>query len=299
MIDIELIEAPSNLGLKPPCPGVEPGTRRAPEALIHSGLAAMPGIQLHRRIEAPVYSPDESRPVNIRNLEKIAMYSRRLAAAIGTAVRNTRFPLVIGGDCSILIGVGLALSELGTYGLLFVDGHTDFFLPEQSATGGAAGMDLALVTGFGPDALTDIEGHKPYFRPENVLLLGNRDSDLRPTRAIPGPKQAGMDYWDLDSLRTHQTLPIVRTRIAALANRPVDGFWIHLDVDALEDSIMPAVDSRQPGGFSWDEMAGIVKTALASGRAVGMEITIFDPDRDSDGSLASVLCENIVHWFGV
>jgi arginase len=57
------------------------------------------------------------------------------------------FPLVLGGDWSILPGSALALKRRGRFGLLFIDGHTDLLTPTTSQTGGVAGMDLSIVTG--------------------------------------------------------------------------------------------------------------------------------------------------------
>ncbi len=293
---IDLIEAPSNLGLKPPILGKEPGTCRAPDALAKSGLDSLPRLLSRRRIIPPTYQADESRVVNIRNAESIAAYSRQLAFEIVKSLVDQRFALVIGGDCSILLGAAIALRQRGRYGLLFIDGHTDFYLPEQSSSGGAAGMDLALATGWGPELLTNIENLRPYFRMEDVLLLANRDYAERPTARIPKPEQSGMEYWDLAQLRSSGTVQTTQERIRILSQKPINGFWIHLDVDVLDDAIMPAVDSRQPDGLSWEEITGIIKFALATERVMGMEITIFDPDLDPDGSISRVLSRHIASW---
>jgi arginase len=257
----------------------------------------MLGARSLRRVTPARYAADEGRSSNIRNIQNISSYARLLAAEIGASVQSDGFPLVIGGDCSIVLGAGLALKRIGNYGLIFIDGHTDFFLPEQSATGGAAGMDLALVTGWGPQILTNIDGMKPYFEAHNVLLMGNRDFEPRPRGAIPSPESSGMDYWDLLRLRQGDMAATVSERLSHWTRQTLDGFWVHLDVDALDDAIMPAVDSRQADGLSWHEIGDIMAMALSTGRAVGMEITIFDPDLDPDGSLAGELARNVARWF--
>jgi arginase len=294
--NIDLIEAPSNLGLKPPKPGKQPGVRHAPDALAKAGLTLKLQYSSRRRVAAPTYQADESREINIRNAKSIAAYTEQLATEVTRSLINKRFPLMIGGDCSILLGPAVALRQRGRYGLLFIDGHTDFFLPEQSSTGGAAGMDLALATGWGPDLLSNIKNLGPYFRTEDVLLLGNRDYSERPVANIPKPEQSGMDYCDLDKLRAAGVVPAAQAHIDTLNQKPTDGFWIHLDVDALNDSIMPAVDSPQADGLSWDEITAILGYALNTGRAIGMEITIFDPDLDPDASLATILSSQIAAW---
>jgi arginase len=67
----------------------------------------------------------------------------------------------------------------------------------------------------------------------------------------------------------------------------LEGFWIHLDVDVLNDKAMPAVDYRLlSGGLSFEDLSQLLQILLTSGKAVGMDITIFNPKLDLDGSIA-------------
>ena len=68
---------------------------------------------------------------------------------------------------------------------------------------------------------------------------------------------------------------------------------MHLDVDVLDDALMPAVDYRHPGGLTWQEAAQILGGLLASDRARGLEVTIFNPRLDPDGSIAQRLSDLI------
>jgi len=289
---IALIEAPSNLGLMPLLPGGEPGTRKAPEALRRAGLHAALAPAVIARVEAAPYDPDEAHKTQIRNVAAIADHAVRLANEIGAQLEADRFPLVIGGDCSILLGAALALRRRGAYGLLYIDGHTDFYLPEQSATGGAAGMDLAFVTGFGPDALADLEGLRPYFRTGDVAAIGNRDGEIRPGPLPPAAEAMGA-YADLATLRREPIAAVLRRAFAAIDLASLDGIWIHCDVDVLDGEIMPAVDSPQPDGLSYAELAEVLQTALATGKVAGCQLTIFDPDLDPDGTIAARLAAEL------
>ncbi len=286
---IAIIEAPSNLGLKPPSPGREPGTARAPAALRRAGLHGLISPTRVTVVEAPTYHPDENRAVNVRNVAAIADYSRRLADAVGGCLSRGEFPLVLGGDCSILLGSMLGLKRRGEPALIYIDGHTDFYLPEQSTSGGAAGMDLAFVTGWGPDALTNIEGLKPYVREEQVATLGNRDFDRLPPAPIPSATDSRMHYRDLVGLRHAGMAQAAKEALEAIHNgKPRDTF-LHVDVDVLDSTIMPAVDSPQADGLRYDELSALLKAIIGSGLVTGMEVTIFDPDHDQDGHLAREL----------
>ncbi|GAB2564283.1 hypothetical protein GCM10027190_11990 [Spirosoma areae] len=85
--------------------------------------------------------------------------------------------MVLGGDCSILLGCMLALKEIDHFGLAHIDAHADFYQPEAEPTGEAASMDLALVVGRGPDLLTDIGHQRPHVQEKHVVQLGQRDAE--------------------------------------------------------------------------------------------------------------------------
>jgi arginase len=77
-----------------------------------------------------------------------------------------------------------------------------------------------------------------------------------------------------------------------------EGFFIHLDADCLDDAVMPAVDYRLPGGLAPSELLTILQAAICTGRAVGIEITIYNPHLDTDGSAGKVLADVISQGLG-
>ena len=205
-----------------------------------------------------------------------------LADIVGPVVARGSFPVVLGGDCSILLGNLLALRRTGRrHGLLFLDGHADFYQPEASTTGEAADMDLALSTGRGPDILANIEGLRPLVRDADVAVLGPRDAEqAREYGSQPLPPTIFAQ--DLQELRRVGADEAARAAIEHLCRPELDGFWIHLDVDVLDDAIMPAVGYRMPDGLSWQELETILNAAMRSGRARGINITIFEPKAGQD-----------------
>ena len=82
--------------------------------------------------------------------------------------------------------------------------------------------------------------------------------------------------------------------IETLLKNELSGFWIHLDADVLDDSIMPAVDYRLPGGITFSELSNLLEILILSKKAVGMSITIFNPTLDKDGSMTSNFVSSIV-----
>lgn len=179
---IAMLSAPTNLGLRPPQAGSVPGCAKAPEALREAGL--------HRRlldagaIDAGVVLPGryiddgDAAAGRVRNQDALVDHARRLAGRVGQLLDAGQSPLVLGGDCSLLLGAGLALARRGRHGLVHVDGHTDFRHPGNSdACRSVAGEDLAAAIGLHWPALADLDGYRPYFTPSDAAHLGCRDDD--------------------------------------------------------------------------------------------------------------------------
>ena len=285
MKPVKIIEAPSNLGLKNTDYAAEPGVYKMPDALSKAGIApAVKAVETIRVERFPyVYGVDPN--TGIRNAEGILAYSQLLAEQVKQAISGGYFPLVVGGDCSILIGIMLGLRTIGDYGLLFVDGHNDFQLPEHSQTKGAAGMDLALVTGRGPERLSNICGRKPYVNDWNVVVMGDRcgDGSVGVHQFI---QETAIMVYKLSSLRKIGLKRALNETLKKFQENRVPGIWVHIDLDVLNDDVMPAVDSRQPDGLYYEELILILNSVLSSGRAAGIDITIYDPDLDPMGQYA-------------
>jgi arginase len=58
---------------------------------------------------------------------------------------------------------------------------------------------------------------------------------------------------------------------------------------------MPAVDYRMPDGLSWEELDAVLRQATASGHAVGLDVTIYNPRLDPDRNAGRKLVRAIVH----
>jgi arginase len=77
--------------------------------------------------------------------------------------------------------------------------------------------------------------------------------------------------------------------LARLASPDLRGFWVLLDVDVLNPIEMPAVDSPEPGGPMLDEIVDLLAPLVCHPRALGLELTIYDPKLDPDRSCAGRL----------
>jgi len=287
---IALVSAPTNLGLRPPQRGSLPGADKAPGALRDAGLflrfanagAGDAGVVLGGRY----VDDDGTRPHGrVRNEAAMVDHAKRLASRLTGILDAGDFPLVIGGDCSVLLGIGVALAGRGGTGLVHVDGHTDFRHPGNSdACASVAGEDLAAAVGLHWPAVADIDGLGPYFDRRRVVHIGHRDDDD-------------------DAAEARGTLGLVMSAARAIeqgagevaaATRDIagTGYWLQIDVDVLDASIMPAVDSPDPGGLDASQLIALL-ARLAPG-AIGASVTVFDPDLDPDGRYARAVTDVVV-----
>jgi arginase len=276
-----ILAAPSALGHVPEHLGVE----RAPDVLLRAGLADGLAARRAGRVAAEGYSPLRDPQTKIMNPRALADYSSVLADAVAAILDGGEFPVVLGGDCSILLGAALALKRRGRYGLLYIDGDADFYQPEVNPLAGAASAsDLAFATGRGPGIVCDLEGQRPLVRDDDVVVFASRDAADRERRHCQ-PLPADMLVLDREQVR--------RVGAAAAAEQAVmfltrpdgpEGFWIHIDADVFDETIMRAVDDPRPDGLAWEDLVSAVRPAIACGRAAGLQIAIYNPDFDPDGS---------------
>ena len=287
MTGVTLLSAPTNLGLRPPVPTATPGCAKAPEVLRAAGLYQRLGAADAGLVRCPRYV-DDARPGRIRNQDAILDYSIRLAGRLTALLDEGRRPLVLGGDCSLLLGIGLALRRRGRYGLLHIDGHTDFRHPGNSdMVASLAGEDLAAAVGLHYPAVS-LLGGEPHFRPDDVVQVGCRDDDEAMDEA-----GALLAVVVPASHVVRQGVPAVIDPIVTTVTRPeLDGYWIHVDLDVLDESVMQAVDSPSPGGLSPDQLIELLQ-ALAP-NASGAHVGIYDPDLDPEGTAAQVAVDCIV-----
>ena len=290
---IALLDAPSNLGLAPPAENREPGVRFMASRLRELGLRERIGASDAGQVVPPRYRPERDPGTGIRNAHEIADYSATLGRSVGSQLDAGRFPLVVGGDCSILLGCGLALHQRGRHGLVFVDGHQDLQTPAVSRTGGAAGMDLALAVGIGPSPLATLGGEAPLVAAAQVAMLGPRDDPAWYTGDDVQRARDAMHVAPLAALRQTGMTAAGEAVARRFSRSGVTGVWIHLDVDVLDDAVMPAVDSRQPDGLSYAELESLLSPVLNTGLVVGMNVTIYDPERDPDGTAGRALVDGL------
>jgi arginase len=280
--DIELIGVPANSS------GAAGGVGRAPGVLRERGLSALlasrPGFTDSGDLPLPPPQPWRG-PSGLLAEEALITMIQRVREVVRAARSGGRFPLLVGGDCPVLLGALAALQDEQVQpGLLFVDGHEDAWPPRASPTGEAADCELGLALRLFDEELDPrLRGLLPRVRPEHVIAVGPPDADELARARVP--TLAGR----LRALIRPPTSPLVTAKPPC---RPEPSFpcpggcmWTL----TCWPSELAAVDYPQPGGLTWAQLTQITCAALKSSGCAGWSVCIYNPDLDPDGSAAETI----------
>jgi arginase len=299
---IAIVGAPTNIGIRTYDSGEPRQLDRAPGVLRELGLVQRLDASDLGDVIPPPYR-DYVRPAGrVRNEAEVVAYCRTLGERVEEATSSGRFAVVLGGDCSIVLGslLGARRSAHGSVGLVYVDAHADFETPEESRTGSAASMCLALAVGRGETPLARLRGDAPLVEGKDIVLIGRRDA------AEPWYGHAALAASPILDIPSAALGDPGAADVAAAALKQVTspgsgdaprGFWIHLDADVINPTVMAAVDSPEPGGPTIKELEDLLTPIVRHPRALGLELTIYDPGLDPDRSCAArlvSLLENVL-----
>jgi arginase len=214
--------------------------------------------------------------------EDVLASTATIRAAVADALARGERPFLIGGCCAELPGaLAGARDALGAApGLAHVDGHLDLYDGETSTTGEAADMPISVALGLGPAAWVEAAGGKAA-APERTALVGFRDraealaDGMRLPEDLPRPPL----LYGAEELRGRGVAAAGAELAARLGVGP---FWLHLDVDVLDEAVFPATDYLQPDGLDWDELTALLAPLTASAALIGASLACYNPDKDPD-----------------
>lgn len=252
-----------------------PGQEKAPTALRRAGLV--------EHLEAAGLTVSDH-----GDLPSVVAVAGRVADQVEAALRAGETPLVIGGDCTIELGVLAGAQRTGLDpALLYFDAHPDLNTPRSVREGALDWMGVAHALGE-PEATVELSRVGPRF----PLLANNRVVffGLVPFELTAWEQQV----FARRSLRGYPVDRIAgRARAAAaealadVAGR-ADRFFVHFDVDAIDFVDFPIADYPQlNAGLTFRDAIAALGVFAASPRFAGLTITEFNPDHaDEEGELA-------------
>ncbi len=259
------------------------GTEHGPAALRDLGMPQVLGGRDAGDLSVRIRGDERDATTGIVGSPDVLRCTTVIRDVVSNAVRDGERPFLAGGCCTELPGaLAGARDVLGRVGLAYLDGHIDLHDGVTSPTGEAADMPVATALGFGPvDWVAAAGGHS--VAGADVAIVGYRDASELPLLEqlrVDGSVE-GVELVDRTGV-TAEGAAVLGARIVDRLEAVTGGFWLHLDVDVLDESVFPATDYLMPGGLSWDELVELMRPLVISPALIGASIGCYNPDKDPD-----------------
>jgi arginase len=264
-----------------------PGQERAPSALRAAGLLERlraAGISVHDRgdVVKEVFTVDHAQPTR-RNLSAVARVARAVAVVVAEVDALGDIPLVIGGDCTITLGVVAGLQRRRPHvGLFYFDGDADLATPQTTMSGVMDAMGVAHLLGLADTELAQVGGHRPMLADERLVLFGVDESDPETFHPAVLAAHPGLLHYADRQVRADPA-GCVAAALSAL-RQASDGIVLHFDVDAVDSGDLPLANYPHYGtGVTLDQAAQVLRAAAAAPDVAAVVLTEVNPSHDPDG----------------
>jgi arginase len=278
-----LIGVPSSAGAH------GPGQEKAPAALRKAGLlGAMreAGIDLEDLGDLPVarFQPD---PANRKRQSRsqVIKVVGEVADQVAAAVDRDLVPVVLGGDCTITLGVvaGL-LRRQADLGLMYFDGDADMTTPETTHSGIFDSMGASHLIGEGDPEVAHLGSRFPMLPPDRITLFGFHPYEVEPNEQ-----------------RLLEKLAIAQYPVTSMGDRPVElaaealarleerarAIVVHFDVDVIDSAEMPLSNWPHYDALSFGDAMRCLRVFVGSPKLAALVVTEINPDHDPDGLLVA------------
>jgi arginase len=267
--------------------GVPTGVARMPQAIHSAGVEQrLPPSVEATWIEVSGLTQQRG-PSGLISEDTLASVVTHTAVALGETWRDGDVPVVVAGDCPVLLAPLIAAAEHGEAGLVFIDGHEDAWDPRVTPTGEASDCEIGLALGLfsGPKSLgRDL----PCLSPRHLVVLGPRDQAELADAGQPSIRDRVAHYRSGAQLAAEQSYSDIADVVAATAASAPGGWWCHIDLDVLETESLAAVDYPQPGGLTWNQLESLTAACLSVPGCLGASVVIYNPDLDGGHAAARI-----------
>jgi arginase len=260
-----------------------PGARDGPDELLRA--IAFNATQ-HEHVDPPG-GPGAGSRLQGRDTMALAHLTRHLASAV-TACLPHQVPFVLSGDHSSAIGTWQGVTRAMHRstggrtgpGLVWIDAHMDAHTPQGSPSGALHGMPLAVLLGEGDPRLVD---KGALLDPARIALVGVRSFEPPEARRL---ERLGVAVYTMADIR-REGLPCVLAgaiRRASASDGAAPSPWgLSLDLDAIDPTEAPAVNTPAPGGLGTIELVDTLTSLSLPSLPIALELTEYNPARDTDG----------------
>jgi len=266
------------------------GTELSPAALRDLGLGRRLDAADVGDLDVRIIGPDRDEVSGLVGWPSVGSVVTEIRTAVGDVLRNGGRPVVLGGCCTVLMGAApAARDEFGHVGLVYVDGHLDMYDNRTSPTGEAADMPVAALLGLGWPDLLAMMGPMPVINARDVVVLGARD-EAEAADVGDLPVRLGLTVYRPAAIKSDpvEVALVARDRLASLVALP---YWLHLDVDVLDEEAFPATDYLMPGGIDLGQLAELLRPLGQDPRLVGVSVGCYNPEKDPGGRCGIALTD--------
>ena len=221
----------------------------------------------------------------LRYLEHVVETAYLVKDRMATLIDDQCFPLVLGGDHSISIGTMSGLQKMthGKTGVIWVDAHADFNIPQTTISGNIHGMPFAVHTNRGDSRLTSI-GPSPNLIENKSVLIGVRDIDPLEGETLKNSQVNVFTMSDIDEMG----FAVVARKAIELATKDVDYLHVSFDIDALDPKEAPGTGTPVAGGLTYREAHLLMELVYKSQKLTSMEMVEVNPTLDYKNTTAEL-----------
>jgi arginase len=230
----------------------------------------------------------------VRHLDAVRDVCAEVAGRAGTMVDEGLFPIFLGGDHSIAIGTvsGVARSYERT-GVIWLDAHADFNVPETSPSGNIHGMPLSVLIGRGHPDLVRIGGPDASVRTEDVVIVGLRSVDVKERGLI---REAGVRVYTMKEIDAYGVASIVRRALRDLSH--LERIHLSFDLDVVDPGIAPGVGTPVRGGLTYREAHLVMELINEAGIVTSLDVVEVNPILDDRNETAELAVELVASLMG-
>ncbi|WP_147104479.1 arginase [Tateyamaria sp. syn59] len=290
---IDLIGVPMDSGKR------RQGCLMGPDALRTAGLHTALSDLGHSVTDTGNVTPaafTETTGTHLHALQETIAWTAALSDRAEAVTPNT-IPIFMGGDHALALGTVRGMTNAAAKAnrplfVLWLDAHTDYHTPATTASGNLHGTPMGYVTGR-----EGFDGFPPVPNPvrhENIAMLGLRSVDAEERAAI---EETDVTYVDMRHIDEHG----IAKPLAAFLDRVAKaGGLLHvsLDVDFLDPSVAPAVDTTVPGGATIREAHLVMEMICDSSLMSSLDIVELNPFLDERGRTAQLMVDLTASAFG-
>jgi arginase len=286
---IALIGAPSSAA------ALLPGTEKAPAALRAAGLVErlhQAGYEVTDFGDCPqrLFADDDEHR-RARNLPPIVAGLNDLKMHVEVATKSGAFVLVLGGDCAQSIGLITGSRRYYKHvNLLWFDRDADLNTPASTPSGRIDGMVVAHIIGKGAPELVRFWGEPPLVREPDITLFGLERLDPPEQELLAKSPVRHMMASGIQAKGAAASAKNALTQLHADSRE----FVLHLDLDAIAQEDLGAVNVPGSGGLRFDDVQAALTAFVSHKNLLGFDVAQFNPDRDPDGSGARKVVDLLV-----